>query len=49
MALVNVAYQYTLTWANPLVRTLEGQAPLPMFGEEPIVELGLAGMEDVLL
>ena len=49
MGLGNVGYQATLTWANPVVRTLEDQAPLPMFGEDPIVELGLAGMEDVLL
>ncbi|MGE0789614.1 MAG: MbnH family di-heme enzyme [Sandaracinaceae bacterium] len=49
MALPNVAYQATLTWANPAVRRLEDQALLPMFGEDPIVELGLAGMEDVLL
>lgn len=45
----NVAYQSTLTWANPAVRTLEVQAPLPMFGEEPIVEFGLAGREDEFL
>ena len=49
MSLANVAYQSTLTWANPVVRTLEDQAPLPMFGEDPIVELGLAGREDELL
>lgn len=49
MSVVNVAYQATLTWANPVVRTLEDQAVLPMFGEEPIVELGLAGREAELL
>lgn len=49
MSLTNVAYQSSLTWANPVVRTLEDQAPLPMFGEEPIVELGLAGREAELL
>lgn len=49
MSVVNVAYQSTLTWANPVVRTLEDQAVLPMFGEEPIVELGLAGREAELL
>jgi cytochrome c peroxidase len=49
MGLANVAYQATFTWANPLVVSLEDQALLPMFGEQPIVELGLAGMENVLL
>jgi cytochrome c peroxidase len=49
MSLTNVAYQATLTWANPVVRRLEDQALLPIFGESPIVELGMAGKEDVLL
>jgi len=49
MALPNVAYQATLTWANPVVRKLEEQALLPIFGESPIVELGLAGEEDLLV
>ena len=48
MSLVNVAYAPTLTWANPLLRELERQATVPMFGEDP-VELGLAGREDELL
>jgi cytochrome c peroxidase len=48
MAIVNVAYNSTLTWANPALTALEDQALVPMFGERP-VELGLAGMEDVLL
>ncbi|HTP32994.1 MAG TPA: di-heme enzyme [Candidatus Acidoferrales bacterium] len=48
MSLVNVAYSPVLTWANPLVRTLEGQALVPLFGENP-VELGMAGKEDVLI
>lgn len=48
MSLVNVAYAPSLTWANPLVRTLEEQALLPMFGTEP-VELGLADQEQALL
>lgn len=48
MALVNVAYLSVLTWANPIIDSLEEQALLPMFGETP-VELGLAGQEDVLL
>ena len=48
MSLANVAYNPVLTWANPLLRTLEQQALVPMFGENP-VELGMAGKEDVLL
>ena len=48
MSLVNVAYSPVLTWANPLVRSLEQQALVPLFGENP-VELGMAGKEDVLL
>lgn len=48
MALGNIAYANTLTWANPLMTTLEKQALVPMFGDAP-VELGLAGKEDELL
>jgi len=48
MSLVNVAYSSALTWANPLMRTLEAQALVPMFGETP-VELGMSGKEAVLL
>lgn len=48
MALGNVAYYSTLTWGSDVVRTLEDQALLPMFGEHP-VELGLAGREAELL
>jgi len=48
MALINVAYTPTLTWANPLLVSIEQQIPVPMFGEAP-VELGLAGMEDELV
>lgn len=48
MSLTNVAYNTVYTWANPLMVTLEDQALVPMFGEEP-VELGLSGMEDALL
>ncbi len=47
MGLANVAYAATLTWANPLLLTLEQQALVPMFGREP-VELGLAGREQQL-
>ncbi|MCB9762122.1 MAG: di-heme enzyme [Alphaproteobacteria bacterium] len=48
MSLVNVAYNATLTWANPTVRVLEDQALVPLFGEHP-VELGMAGQEELLL
>ncbi len=49
MSLTNVAYQATFTWANDLVRSLEAQALLPIFGESPIVELGMSGREELLL
>lgn len=48
MGLTNVAYQPALGWADPTVRQLERQAPIPMFGDAP-VELGLKGLESVLL
>jgi cytochrome c peroxidase len=48
MGLVNIAYASTLGWANPILQTLEAQALVPMFGEDP-VELGLAGKEEELL
>ena len=48
MALGNIAYASTLTWANPNLVRLEDQALLPLFGEDP-VELGMAGREDELL
>ncbi|PZR17363.1 MAG: di-heme enzyme [Archangium gephyra] len=46
--LANVAWASSLTWANPLLGTLEAQALVPLFGETP-VELGWAGREDELL
>ena len=48
MGLANIAYASTLTWANPVLVRLEQQAPIPIFGEDPI-ELGLANQEDLLL
>lgn len=48
MALANVGYASALTWASDVVRTLEDQAMLPIFGETP-VELGMAGHEDELI
>lgn len=48
MALANVGYFSTLTWASSVVRTLEAQALVPLFGDNP-VELGMAGREAELL
>ena len=48
MSLTNVAYVPALTWANPVMRQLEAQVLVPLFGEQP-VELGMAGKEALLL
>ncbi len=48
MSLINVAYSPVLTWANPIVRRLEQQALVPLFGDHP-VELGMTGKEDLLV
>lgn len=48
MSLGNVGYLPTLTWASPILRTLETQALVPMFGEFP-VELGISGHETEVL
>jgi cytochrome c peroxidase len=40
MSLVNVAWSGSLTWSNPQMKSLEKQALVPMFGEDP-VEMGL--------
>lgn len=48
MAIINVAYAASLTWANPLQRTLERQLLIPIFGEHP-VEMGMAGREATIL
>jgi len=47
-ALVNIAYNKTLTWAHDGITTLEQQILLPMFGESPI-ELGITGHEKEIL
>ena len=47
MGLANVAYWPTLTWANPLLTSLEVQSLIPLFGEHP-VEMGMAGRETEL-
>lgn len=46
-SLGNVAYMSTLTWANPMVETLEFHALIPLFGSDP-EEMGNAGREDEL-
>lgn len=46
--LVNVAYNDSLIWAHPGLRTIEQQVLIPMFGDNP-VELGIAGNEDEVL
>lgn len=48
MSLANVAYGPTQTWANFHLDTLEQQALVPMFGDNPI-ELGITGNEEVVL
>ena len=48
MALTNIAYNPSYTWASPVTRTLEAQALIPMFGEVPI-ELGITGHEPEIL
>ncbi|WP_448548873.1 MbnH family di-heme enzyme [Thalassotalea fusca] len=47
-ALVNIAYNKTLTWAHDGITSLEQQILLPMFGESPI-ELGITGHEAEIL
>ncbi|MET1254027.1 MbnH family di-heme enzyme [Aliikangiella maris] len=48
LALVNVAYNKTLTWAHDRLDTIERQVLIPMFGEQPI-ELGITGSEKQVL
>lgn len=47
-SLVNVAYNATLTWANPVLTEVEKQVLIPMFAEFP-VELGITGHEAKVL
>ncbi|HEY6881401.1 MAG TPA: MbnH family di-heme enzyme [Polyangiales bacterium] len=44
MSLLNIAYSPSLTWANPLMTTLEHQARVPIFGDQPI-ELGIPSIK----
>jgi cytochrome c peroxidase len=48
MGLGNVAYNSVLTWANPLITSLENQALIPIFGEHPI-EMGMVGKEQRMI
>jgi len=48
MALVNVAYGATFTWAHSGITSLEQHMLIPLFGENPI-ELGAAGHEREIL
>lgn len=48
MGLANTAYAASYTWASPLLRSLERQVLVPMFGETP-VELGLSDHEAQML
>jgi len=45
MSLANVGYLPVLTWANPMMQSLEQQALVPLTGQHP-TELGLAGMDE---
>jgi cytochrome c peroxidase len=47
-ALVNAGYNATLTWANPVLTTIEQQVLIPLFAEFP-VELGATGHEEEIL
>lgn len=48
MSLANVAYYTTLTWAQPVLKTLEMQVAVPLLGEDP-VELGFSGRDEELI
>ena len=48
ITLANVAYNATLTWADPNIDSLEAQMLTPMFSENPI-ELGLHGLKEEVL
>ncbi|MFC3031556.1 MbnH family di-heme enzyme [Pseudoalteromonas fenneropenaei] len=47
-ALVNVAYNKTLTWSHPHLQEIERQVLIPMFADNP-VEMGIAGHEQQVL
>jgi cytochrome c peroxidase len=47
MALTNVAFLSSFTWANPKVTTLEKQVMIPLFSDHPL-EMGMQGREKQL-
>ena len=48
MSLTNVAYNASFAWADPTLRSLEDQAPVPMFNRHP-VELGVEGKGEAMI
>ena len=46
--LVNVAYNSTYTWGNPVLTEIEQQVVIPLFGEFP-VEMGVTGNEAIVM
>lgn len=48
-SLINTAYNATLTWANPSLRSLEQQIVIPLFGESPIEQGITDGNRDEIL
>ena len=48
LALVNVAYNGSLTWAHQGLEHIEQQLMIPLFNEKP-VELGVTGSEEIIL
>jgi cytochrome c peroxidase len=48
MSLTNAAYNVSYGWADPSLRTLEGQMRVPLLNEHP-VEMGLASHEDEIV
>lgn len=47
-SLVNVAFNASLTWANPELVRLEEQIRIPLFGDRP-VEMGAKGKEEEIM
>ena len=49
MGLANVAWATTLTWANPVLTSLEAQALVPLFADHPnAIELGISTSVDLV-
>jgi cytochrome c peroxidase len=45
----NAAFRAPLTWLNPGLLSMEEQLLGPLLGEDPIIEMGFGGQEDVLV